>query len=415
MRFVVWFVLLFVGAVICATVLGGNDGLVSFFWKSYRVDLSLNLFLLLLVEVCFLLVLVIQAIRLLIGLPRRAREWRAIRKERSAQSALRESLAMYFGGRYSRAEKLAQRALLIHSDADNLAHDQDFVALAHLLSAASAHRLQDRAHRDEQLTQSFHASRRSSIREVEEGARLLAAEWALDDRDAPRALSLLEELPPGVARRTQALRLKLQAARLGTQPQEALRTARLLTKHQGISPFAAVGLMRSLAFESIDAARDVDQLQRVWLQFDSADRRDPFVAARAATRVAQLDAPEHGRGWLRPFWDDMGHFGADDRAALSAALVACIDGIGADWLPRLEAASESFPREAPLSHAVGVALAHLRLWGKAHPLLAQAAQDLDGDHRTRRQAWLGLAKIAEQDGQDTRVLECYREAALLGL
>lgn len=414
MRFVVWFVLLFVGAVICATVLGGNDGLVSFFWKSYRVDLSLNLFLLLLVEVCFLLVLVIQAIRLLIGLPRRAREWRAIRKERSAQAALRESLALYFGGRYSRADKLAQRALLIHSDADNLAHDQDFVALAHLLSAASAHRLQDRTHRDEQLTQSFHASRRSSIRAVEEGARLLAAEWALDDRDALRALSLLEELPPGVARRTQALRLKLQAARLGAQPQEALRTARLLTKHQGISPVAAVGLMRSLAFESIDAARDVDQLQRVWLQFDSADRRDPFVAARASTRAAQLGFPDHGRGWLRPFWDDMNHFGADDRAALSAALVACIDGIGADWLPRLEAVAQSLPREASLIHAVGVALAHLRLWGKAHPLLAQAAQDLNGDHRTRRQAWLCLAKIAEQDGQDTRVLECYREAALLG-
>src|SRR5690606_31849034 len=99
-----------------------------------------------------------------------------------------------------------------------------------------------------------------------EGARLLAAEWALDDRDASRALSLLADLPPGVARRTHALRLKLQATRLGQQPQEALKTARLLAKHQGFSRVAALGLMRSLAFEALDAARDVEQVHRVWLQ-----------------------------------------------------------------------------------------------------------------------------------------------------
>ena len=35
---------------------------------------------------------------------------------------------------------------------------------------------------------------------VDEGARLLAAEWALDDRDAARAAGLLAELPPGASR-----------------------------------------------------------------------------------------------------------------------------------------------------------------------------------------------------------------------
>ena len=414
MRFVVWFILIFVVAVICATTLGSNDGLVSFFWKAYRVDLSLNLFLLLLLEVCVLLVLVMQGIRSLTGLPRRAREWRAIRRERGAQASLRESLALYFGGRYSRADKLAQRALAIHADAEALVQDHDFEALAYLLSAASAHRLQDRAHRDAQLVKVFELSQRSTNRSVEEGARLLAAEWALDDRDAPAALSMLVDLPPGVARRTHALRLKLQAARLGAQPHEALRTARLLSKHQGISPEAATGLMRSLAFEVIDAARDVDQLQQVWLQFDNADRRDPFVVSRAATRVAQLGAPEHARGWLRPFWDDLRDFNPEERAVLSAGLVAAIEGISVEWLPRLEHASQSFLREAPVVHAVGISLAQLRLWGKAQPLLNLAAQDPQAEGRIRHQAWLALAKIAEQDEQVTRAIECYRAAALLG-
>ncbi len=413
MRVVIWFVLLFVVAVICATTLGANDGMVSFFWKVHRVDLSMNFFLLLVIESCFLLVVVMQGIRSLVGLPKRARDWRAVRKDRQAQASLRESLAHYFGGRYSRSEKLAQRALAIQSASEVLTQDSEFTALAHLLGAASAHRLQDREGRDAQLAQVLALSPRSANRAVDEGARLLSAEWALDDRDAPRALALLADLPPGVARRTHALRLKLQATRLGRQPQEALKTARLLIKHQGISAVAAAGLMRSLAFESLDASRDVDQLQKVWMQFDPADRRDPFVAARAATKVAQLGAPEHARGWLRPFWDQMDDFSADERVVLSSSLVAAMNGIGVEWLPRLEAAVQSFGRESAVAHAVGTAMAQLKLWGKAQPLLAQAAQDEAVDVRARRQAWLSLARIAEQDEQMARAIECYRFAAVL--
>ena len=103
MRTVIWFVLLFVVAVVAASSLGSNDGLVTFYWGTHRVDLSLNLFLLLLVGTCFVLVTVINAINALIGLPKRAREWRVSRRDRSAQAALREALAQYFGGRYSRA------------------------------------------------------------------------------------------------------------------------------------------------------------------------------------------------------------------------------------------------------------------------------------------------------------------------
>lgn len=413
MRVVIWFVLLFVVAVICATTLGANDGLVSFFWKVHRVDLSMNFFLLLVLESCFLLVLVMQGVRALMGLPQRAREWRAVRKDRQAQASLRESLAHYFGGRYSRSEKLAQRALAIQSDSEVLTPDKEFSALAHLLGAASAHRLQDREGRDAQLAQALSLSSRSTNRAVEEGARLLSAEWALDDRDAPRALALLAELPPGVARRTHALRLKLQATRLGRQPQEALKTARLLIKHQGFSAVAAAGLMRSLAFESLDVSRDVDQLQKVWMQFDPVDRRDPFVAARAATKVAHLGAPEHARGWLRPFWDQMSDFSADERVVLSSSLVASMDGIAAEWLPRLEAAAHAFGRESAVAHAVGTAMAQLKLWGKAQPLLIQAAQDEALDIDARRRAWLSLARIAEQDEQMARAIECYRSAALL--
>jgi HemY protein len=415
MRSVIWLLLLFAVAVVAAATLGTNDGLVTIYWGTYRFDASLNLFLLVLIGTCFALVSIIQAVNSLTGLPKRAHEWRVARRDRVAQAALRDALAQYFGGRYSRAQSAAQRALAIQADTPDLAQDNEFTVLGHLLAAGSAHRLQDRVKRDEQLKRALDLARTSfAARSAEEGARLLAAEWALDDRDAARALDLLAELPPGVARRTHALRLKLQATRLGQRSQEALKTARLLAKHQGFSKIAALGLLRSLAAESLATAHDIDQLRRIWLQFDSADRRDPVVAAAAATRASALGAPEEGRAWLRPFWDRLGELSADDRAAVAQGLIASLSGIGPDWLQRLEGAAQSFPREPAIAHAVGSALAERGLWGKARQLLEAAADDASLTANQRRQALLTLARLAEREADSERAVRCYEAAARLG-
>ena len=415
MRNVIWFVLLFAVAVLAASTFGTNDGLATFYWRGWRVDLSLNLFLLLLIGSCFVIVTAIQTVGTLVGLPQRAHEWRVARRDRSAQEALRDALALYFGGRYSRAQKSAQRALVIQADTPELAQDNEFTVLSHLLAAGSAHRMQDRAGRDDQLKRALElASRSAAARPAEEGARLLAAEWALDDRDAPRALELLGALPQGVSRRTHALRLKLQATRLGRQPQEALKTARLLAKHQGFSKIAAQGLLRSLAFESLDTAHDMDQLRRVWAQFDPIDRRDAFVSARAADRASALKGFDDARGWLRPFWDQPADIGADERAAVSLALVGALPGIGPEWLPRLEAASTAYAREGAVALAVGCALAERQLWGKARRLLEQAAADPALAVVARRKALLSLATLAQQEGDAARAAVSFEAAARLG-
>ena len=414
MRNVIWVLLLAGVAVVTAAALGTNDGLVTFYWRGWRADVSLNLFLGLLAGTCFALVTAIQATHALVGLPQRAREWRVARRDRSAQVALRDALAQYFGGRYSRAQKSAQRALTIQAGTPELAQDNEFTVLGHLLAAGSAHRLQDRNSRDEQLKRALDLSRRSvAARSAEEGARLLAAEWALDDRDAPRALELLGELPVGVARRTHALRLRLQATRLGRQPQEALKTARLLAKHQGFSKVAALGLLRSLAFESLATAHDIDQLRQVWLQFEAVDRRDGFVAARAAKCAAGFGAFEEARAWLRPFWDRLPELTVEERAAVALALVDAVADIGPEWLPRLEAASHAFPREGPVALAVGSALAERQLWGKARLLLEQAAADVTLGTAPRRAAWRLLATLAQQNADTTRAAECFEAAARL--
>jgi HemY protein len=414
MRGVIWLVLLFVVAVVAATTLGSNDGIVTIYWGDWRTDMSLNLFVILLVLSCFALMSAAQAFGALVSLPRRASEWRALRRERAAQAALREALAEYFSARYSRAHKAATRAIAIQEDTPDLRADAEFSVIGHLLAAGSLHRLQDRTRRDERMTALLKLVRKGSAgRSAEEGARLMAAEWALDDRDAPRALELLAELPPGVARRTQALRLKLQASRMARQPLEALHTARLLANHQAFSAVAAQGLLRSLAVEALESTHDTQQLRRLWDQFEGADRRDPHVAARAALRAVALGAAADAREWLQPFWDRLTELARDEREQVALALMDARSGIGNDWLPRLEAALNAFGHEPAVVAAVGAAFAERQLWGKARRLLEQAGASPSLPTRARRGAWRLLAQLARNESDDARVHDCERAAAAL--
>jgi HemY protein len=218
-------------------------------------------------------------------------------------------------------------------------------------------------------------------------------------------------LQPGVARRTQALRLKLRAARLERRPLDALHTARLLSNHQAFSQTAAQGLLRSLAIEALDAVHDADQLRRAWQRFDLADQRDPFVVARAARRAALFGAPEDGRGWLRPLWERLDTLGADGRAEVALALADVAAGLGPDWLARVEAAQRSHPTEPAVQAAVGAVLVDRQLWGKARRPLELAAQDHRLASRARRQAWRSLARLATEEGDQARALECFTRAA----
>src|SRR5262245_37372682 len=178
MRNIFWLLLLFAAAVVAAAFLGRNDALVTVYWAPWRLDMSLNLFILAFLVVCTVVYVALQAINALIGLPQRAREWRIAKRDRVAQGALRQSLAFFMSGRYSRAHKAAKRAVTIQSETPELGADPEFTMLANLLAAGSMHRLQDRARRDEHLTAALEAAGGNGTRPAAEGGRMTAGEWA---------------------------------------------------------------------------------------------------------------------------------------------------------------------------------------------------------------------------------------------
>lgn len=414
MRSVIWLVLLFTAAVVAATMLGRNDALVSVFYADWRMDLSLNLFLLLALGAVCVLFAALQAVNALLSLPTRAREWREIKRERAAEAALREALAELFAARFARAQRSAQNALQLQLESPALRGDAQFTVLAQTIAAAGLHRLQDRAGRDERLQQAMTLAReRSGVGSAADGVQLLSAEWALDDRDAERGLALLAELPPGVARRTQALRLKLQATRQMRRPLEALQTARLLAKHQGFSNLAAQSLLRSLAIEALDQAYDEEQLGRVWAALDGADRRDAWVVARASRRACALGQASLGRQWLQPAWEQIGRVEPDARKQLALALIDCADGLSTAWLPRVEAALSQHGHEPALTAAAAIAFAERQLWGKARRPLEQTADAPELPAQVRRLALRWLAAIARDEGQPERAAGYDQRAAAI--
>jgi HemY protein len=416
MRYALWLLLLFAVAVVAAVMLGNNDGVVVIAWRGWRVDVSLNLFLLVLVASCVTLVMAIQAIDSLISLPRRAHQWRVMRRERAAQNFLRDALAEHFAGRYRRAQKAAQRSAAILDDTPELDADARSRMLAHLLSAASAHKLQDRAGRDRHVARLQGLSMSTAVGQgsaAVEGAKLLQVEWALDDRDASKALELLSSLPPGAARRMQALRLELQARQLERQPLEALRAARLLAKHQGFAPHVARSLVRSLVSDALDDARDIDQLKAVWSRLEQIERADPFVASSAARAAASMGDVVTARAWIEPCWTRLAELTDDEREAVALALTHASHEAESEWLARVEDAWRDHAQDPSVAAAAGAVFAERRLWGKARPALEQAAKAMTLTDDDRRRAWRSLAQLARAQGDEARAHHCDHAAAQL--
>lgn len=424
MRAALWLLGLFGVAVAVALFAGNNQGTVTLFWPPYRIDLSLNMVVLLLVGGFFTLHAALRALAALLDLPHQARRWRQQQKERAMYGALLDALAHLQAGRFLRSRKAAVAALAQESALEagdgNVPHGRQLRALAHMAAAESSHALQDRATRDAHLHHALEdatADGNAQEQGLREGSQMRAARWALDDRDSDGALEWLAALPQGAARRTLALRIKLKATRLAGQTMSALETARLLGKHRAFSPAAAQSIVRGLAAELIHGAHDPAQLQQVWLTFEPAERAMPEIAVQAAQRLVELggDAAQV-RAWLLPVWErfvEQPHTLADQHALkLVRALEAGLDSVDGTWLARIEAAQQANPRDARLSYLAGMACLKRQLWGKAQQLLTQAAQHL-ADTGLRGSAWRHLAELAEQRGDAGTAVHAWKQAALL--
>lgn len=418
MRAALWFLALFGIAVAVALFAGNNQGTVTVFWPPWRIDLSLNMVLMLLFVGITLFYAALRGLSSLRELPRQARRWRLQQKERAMHGAMLDAVAQLLAGRFVRARKSARTALtqeeaLAHTDAA-IAHRQQLRTLAHVVAAESSHALQDRSSRAEHLALALQAVGEhpdSSGQELREGVQLRSARWLLDERDAEGALERLAALPQGAARRTLALRTRLKAARLSGRTRDALETARLLAKHRAFSPEVAATLVKTLAIALLNEARDDTQLSAAWQALETAERRTPDVAIHAATRYTELGGTgNQARLWLQAAWEQYGDLPSHQARKLVLALEATLGEQDSHWLGLIEAQQRLHPRDACLHYLVGVACVRMALWGKAEQSFTEASQNLS-DPPLRARAWCHLAELAERRGDSPAAASAWKRAA----
>jgi HemY protein len=433
MRAALWFLALFGIAVAVAVFAGNNDATVTLYWAPYRVDLSLNFVILGLVFSFALIYAAMRTAALLFALPEQAKRWRALQKERAINAELFNAQSHFLAGRYIRSRKSALSALSLdksreHSHpkaADLVGNEPQLRALAHVMAAQSAHALQDNAARDDHLKQALEHKNLRSALDTREGTQLLAATWALDDRDAAGAQQWLAQLPSGAARRTVALRLKLKAAQLDNASVEALETTRLLAKHHAFSKDVAPSLIKSLVLKRIDDARDASQLQATWRDLDASDRLQTDIAIHAAHKLSVMNGSasdaQQVTDWLLPAWQELigserglNHLDntrcAELIQTLETILAAQVETQDLAWLGRIEKAQLANPRDPRLQYLAGVACKSHQLWGKAQQQLSQAVPQLK-DADLKRRAWCALAELAEQRGDASAAALAWKNAA----
>lgn len=425
MRAALWFIGLFGVACALALFASSNDGTVTIFWPPHRVDISLNLVVLLLLGAFVLFYAALRAIYALLALPKQAHHWRVAYHERAVQLGLLDTLIHLMSGRFSRARKSAELTLMRESSMRQLSAPKEastrMRVVAHLLAAQSANALRDHAARDSHLAQALDLAEEDDSYGVKEAVMLRAAHWALSERDIHTARRWLDRLPGGVARRTVALRLRLKMARMDSNAPLALETTRLLAKHKAFSALQAHSLLRALVLECVASCQDVQALQTLWDSLDAAETEMSEVACQAASQYLHLggDAAT-ALSWLLPIWERMvGHAQAlanEQKLQLIHALEISFSLAGCDteWLARIEQAQKRWPAEVSLQYLAGVACLHTRLWGKAQQLIQQALPRLqDTDLQIR--AWQAMAELAQALGDQDQAAQATQNASKLSL
>lgn len=166
MRSALWILILFASAVAAALFLNSNRATITLFWQPYRIDMSLNLFLLLLAVAFALCALVIYALTSVWRMPTEAKIWREYRHDVAAHQSLVRTVEALSQGQWQEAEEealrlqqLSQTALsqehqATHSHAHKEAQEhQRLLALSYWLEKESR-----RAKREARFDSEFDAS-----------------------------------------------------------------------------------------------------------------------------------------------------------------------------------------------------------------------------------------------------------------
>ena len=396
MRWLASALVIALAAAVIALIVQINAGNVAFLVPPYRIDISLNLFIVALVILLAVVYWIARAIQKVADFPEQVRLYRARREQIGGQQALIEAVRSFLEGRFARAERAARAAQATESTA----------GVASLIGARAAHRMQEYERGDEWLQR---AERDTAL----QTARLVtSAEMWTEQRRNDSALSAIERLQGAGARHIHAMRIALNANLQSGRWDDALKALRQLEKRNALHPVLARKLKHAVYRERLLAHRhDAAELETAWRGLPDIDRNVPDVALEAArllilTGRGQLaaEAIESALAALPEPWDEAAEPLLDEYArAQSFPARAQLERVEA-WLAKAPLRGGV---HAALLRTAGLICLREQLWGKARNYLQESLAE--ANHPS---TFLALARLAETVGDEAEAARQFREAAL---
>nr|WP_246490994.1 heme biosynthesis HemY N-terminal domain-containing protein [Chitinivorax tropicus] len=272
-----WLIAIFTAAVAVTMLAGVNDGYALFVVPPYRLDISLNALIIMIITAFIIVYGLFRLTFSALELPKQVKAYHRKRNQEAARTAMLDALEAFFEGRYNRAEREASKMF-------DLEEDPRGKALAALLAARSAHIVRDFDKRDHHLSQAGIADQHVRLARYITQAELLA-----DQRETTAALDALEEAKSIAPKLTNALRLELKIRQQRGEPEAVLRILEQLQKSDAIDTATAQTIrlashLHILKHEPMNAR----SLREWWSRLDKHDRLQPRLAAAAARKLLQL-------------------------------------------------------------------------------------------------------------------------------
>lgn len=302
MQAVIWFLGLFAAAVALALFAGDNAASVTVFWPPYRVDVSLNLALLLLLALLGLLYAVLRTVQGLLTLPLQAHRWRMRQHQRATAELMLEARLHLLAGRFGRARRSAEAVLarlpvVLEAGADASGTEYGALRLLAQLTAVEAAQAMGQEALGEQHLQAAETDleQAQAAPELHEALHLHVARRRLEAQQPDAALHRLARLTPAARRRLAARRLYLQAWRQQAHWSPALGSWLALQRRGLLTDADVLPWVRNCT--------RVGPLHRLWTLLDPVNRARPALALSVAARMLELHAaPSQVRCVLWPLW-----------------------------------------------------------------------------------------------------------------
>lgn len=386
MRGLLWLLAAFALAAAMSIVMRENEAYVLLVYAPWRVELSLNLLVVVLMIGFVAFYFLVRIVSHTLQLPAYVRTFRAREQERKGRDALAQSLQMLYEGRYGRAEKYSAQAYALGGTR----------ALAALIAARAAQRMRKFSLRD-----SWVARAREADPEWRQAALAVQADLLLEERRYDDARAVLRELQAGGARHIATLTALLRAEQGLENWEEVVRLARLLDKRQGMPTEVLQSIVGNAVIAMLSRkALDARALAEFWRSVLVPEQRLPRIAAAAARAWLQLGDYRSAR---RVIEDSLA---ADWSTELVLLYGQCGEDDAIERIERAEGWLKSHPRDAELLLTLGRLCARRELWGKARSYF-EAGLALNAG----KEAHLALASLCERTGRDAEAQHHFRAAA----